>query len=180
MEWRRVGLFLGTAVATLLFLRMLRLGEARIGLLETVSLRPVLVEAPAWLATATIGAGLLLIAGYLTFWLMPDQRRVASRNPLNALTSEQRRDAKRKIRGRLPVAPADVAVLRAAAEGIYLMRWTVVPAIGFLLLVFGLAMSEDAPVVSTLVAIPVLVAVALVLREARAAKAFLRTTGSTE
>jgi hypothetical protein len=33
--------------------------------------------------------------------------------------------------------------------------------------------------VSTLVAIPVLVVVALVLREARAAKAFLRTTRST-
>ena len=31
MSWRRVGLFLGAAVATLLFLRILRLGEARIG-----------------------------------------------------------------------------------------------------------------------------------------------------
>ena len=36
MSWRRTGLFLGAAVATLVFLRMLRLGEARIGLLETL------------------------------------------------------------------------------------------------------------------------------------------------
>ncbi len=174
-----MGLFLGTAVATLVFLWLLRLGEARIGLLETVSLRPVLAEAPTWLTATTIGAGLLLIAGYFTFWLMPGQRRVANRNPLNALTSEQRRDAKRKMRGRLPVAPADIPVLRAAAEGLYLSRWTVLPLVGFLLFVFGLAMREDAPIVSTLVAIPVLVVVALVLRDARAAKAFLRTTGST-
>jgi hypothetical protein len=179
LSWRRAFLILGTILATLLFLRVLRIGESRIGLLETVSLRPVLVEAPWWLATATILAGLLLVAGSLSYGLMPTRRRAMTQNPLNALTSRQRRDAKRKIRGRLPVVPAEIPVLRRAAEANYAMRWTVVPAVGFLLLVFGLAMSEDRPVVSTLVAIPVLVVVALVLREVRAARAFLRTTAST-
>ena len=37
MSWRRVGLFLGAAVATLLLLRTMRLGEARIGLRATGS-----------------------------------------------------------------------------------------------------------------------------------------------
>ena len=180
MSWGRAVSILGTVFATLLFLRILRIGEARIGLLETVSLRRVLIAAPSWLATATVVAGLLLVAGYLAVWLTPARRRMASRNPLNALTSEQRGDAKRKIRGRLPVEPADIPALRGAAEGIYLARWTVVPTVGFLLLVFGLAMSEDRPVVSTLVAIPVLVVVAVVLREARAAKAFLRSTATAD
>jgi len=37
MSWRRVGLFLGAAVAMLLLLRTMRLGEARIGLRATGS-----------------------------------------------------------------------------------------------------------------------------------------------
>jgi hypothetical protein len=169
-----MALFASGGFATFLLIILTRMAEDRIGLLETMSLRPVLERAPSWLAAATLVAGWLLVVAAFAFGLRPAQWRATYQGPLYTLPAKQRKEAVKKIRGRLPVTSDELPLLRRVAESLNALRWTTVTIVGAVLLVIWLAMTQADYAVSTLFVVPALVLVALVERDVRAAKAFLR------
>jgi hypothetical protein len=82
-----------------------------------------LFGAPYWLAVVTYAVALPLIVGSLVFGLRRARRTAVMRDPRAVLTRTEGRRIDRQIRGRLPVAPYEVPVLRDVALAMYAQRW---------------------------------------------------------
>jgi hypothetical protein len=118
----------------------------------------------------------VLVAAY-AFGLRPTARKAVRTNPRMVLTRAEARRVNRQIQGRLPVAPDEVAFLRAVARGTLAQRWLVAAMAGMALLALAAGML-GAAVLGWLVIVPVLVAM-FALRADRQARRFLESVGTT-
>jgi hypothetical protein len=136
-----------------------------------------LAATPDWAAYTVLAIALAILVAAYVFGLRPAARTAIRTNPRMVLTRAQARRVNRQIQGRLPVAPHEVAFLRAVARGMRAQRWLVGAMGGMALLALAAGML-GAAVLGWLVVVPVLVA-GFGLRADRQARRFLESVGTT-
>ena len=139
----------------------------------------LLGDAPAWLASLTIGAASVLMIIAFVVSVRPATYAVIQSNPRAVLTRAESRRVGRQIRGQEPVAPHEVAFLRDVALAMYAQRWGVVSMTGVLLLAVGGGMlgGDGGAVVPIVLGIVPIVVGVLCVRTAVHARRFLRSVG---
>ena len=134
-------------------------------------------DVTAWLGDGIIVAGLALAVSFLVRAFRHGAVRLRRSSPLDRLAPEERRRALRQIRGQVPVEAPDAAALRPVAEQLAAQRPLLGLAAGLILVEAGqalLRLSVAWTVASVVLAVLIAAAAALVHRDVRRARRFLR------
>ena len=139
-------------------------------------LGPAVLDPPSWLGYAIVVVNAVLMFGSLLFLVLPAQRRAVERDPSAAFTGEQRRQVRRKLRGREAVADGEMPLLRAVAGAAYARRWIAVLLSAIVLQTIWVALVHSDPAPRVLIAAAFAFAMVRILQRAWSAKAFLQRT----
>jgi hypothetical protein len=137
---------------------------------------PAVLDPPSWLGYAIIVVNAVLMFGSLLFSVLPAQRRAVERDPSAAFTGEQRRQVRRKLRGREALADGEMPLLRAAAAAAYARHGIAVFLLAIVLQNIWVALVHSNPAPRMLIAAAFAFVMVLILRRAWSAKAFLQRT----